>query len=80
MRTSLRPLIAAALAAVLLAACGGSTPAGVAATVNGEEIPRDLVEQIVVAQMSGPQVPPGLRGADLPAGLPNIRKSAHLMR
>lgn len=58
MRTSLRPLIAAALAAVLLAACGGSTPAGVAATVNGEEIPRDLVEQIVVAQMSGPQVPP----------------------
>lgn len=65
MRTSLRPIVAAMLAAALLAACGGGgVPSGAVATVNGTEIPRDLVERIVTAQMEGPQVPPDDEGRE----------------
>ncbi len=56
-RTNLRSAVAALVAAALLAACGSSVPAGAAATVNGAEIPRDLVEKIVVAQLDGPDMP-----------------------
>ena len=43
---------------VVLAACGQSGGSDAAATVNGTDIPRELVERIVVAQLEGPQVPP----------------------
>jgi foldase protein PrsA len=56
-RPKLRPLVALVLAVGLLAGCAGGVPSGAAATVNGEEIPRDLVERIVVAQLEGPGGP-----------------------
>jgi parvulin-like peptidyl-prolyl isomerase len=50
-RTSvLRPFIALALA-VLLVACGGGAGGSVAATVDGEEIERELLERMVRAQL-----------------------------
>jgi parvulin-like peptidyl-prolyl isomerase len=59
-RTLLRPL-AVLLAAVLLAACGdsGSATGNRAATVNGTDISRSLVERIVDAQLSGEGAPTG---------------------
>jgi parvulin-like peptidyl-prolyl isomerase len=59
-RTLLRPL-AVLLAAVLLAACGdsGSATGNRAATVNGTDISRNLVERIVDAQLSGDDAPTG---------------------
>jgi parvulin-like peptidyl-prolyl isomerase len=57
-RTSFRPL-AALLLAVVLVACGGEG-GGLgdrAATVNGTDIPRELLERIVDSQMSGEGVP-----------------------
>lgn len=58
MRTRPRPVLALLLSAVLLAACGGAgATGGAAATVNGTEVSRDLVERVVVASMSGPDVP-----------------------
>lgn len=59
MRTTSRPAAFVLVLAVLLAACGSGLPSGAVATVNGAEIPRELVERIVVAQMEGPSVPPG---------------------
>lgn len=57
MRTLLRPL-AVLLAAVLLAACGDGGGLGTrAATVNGTDIPRELLERIVESQLSGDDVP-----------------------
>ncbi|MEX1179018.1 MAG: peptidylprolyl isomerase [Nitriliruptor sp.] len=60
MRTFLRPLVAL-LAVVLLAACGDSGGAlgNRAATVNGTDISRDLLERIVEAQLSGEGAPTG---------------------
>lgn len=60
MRTLHRPL-AVLLAAVLLAACGdsGSATGNRAATVNGTDISRSLVERIVDAQLSGEGAPTG---------------------
>lgn len=50
-RTSvLRSLVALALAAVLVA-CGGTVGGSVAATVGSTEIPRDLLERMVRAQL-----------------------------
>jgi parvulin-like peptidyl-prolyl isomerase len=59
-RTFLRP-IAVLLAAVLLAACGddGGAVGNRAATVNGTDISRSLVERIVDAQLSGEGAPTG---------------------
>jgi parvulin-like peptidyl-prolyl isomerase len=49
--------LAVLLSAVLLAACNGGVGADEAATVNGEPIPRDLLERIVNAQLEGPNAP-----------------------
>ncbi|MEX0834611.1 MAG: peptidylprolyl isomerase, partial [Nitriliruptor sp.] len=60
MRTYLRP-IAALLAAVLLTACGdsGGARGNRAATVDGSDISRELLERIVTSQLSGEGAPPG---------------------
>jgi parvulin-like peptidyl-prolyl isomerase len=55
-RTLLRPL-AVLLVAVLLTACGEAGLGNAAATVNDDEIPRELVERIVEAQLSGEGAP-----------------------
>jgi parvulin-like peptidyl-prolyl isomerase len=57
-RTLLRP-VAVLLAAVLLAACGddGGALGNRAATVNGSDISRELLERIVDSQMSGEGAP-----------------------
>ncbi|MEX2550492.1 MAG: peptidylprolyl isomerase [Nitriliruptoraceae bacterium] len=49
MRPLVRPLLASALAAVLLAGCGSFPSTGAAATVGGTDIPRSAIERAVEA-------------------------------
>lgn len=64
-RTFLRTL-AVALSAVLIAGCGDGGPGGnAAATVNGDDIPRDLLERVVEAEVAAQAEP--LEGDELTA-------------
>ena len=54
----LRPLIALALAALVLAGCGNGAGGDVAATVGGEEIERELLERMVRAQLDAQGIDP----------------------
>ena len=63
MRSPVRFVVVAAVAALLATACGGSVGSSVAATVDGEDIPLATVEDIVARKSEGL----GLEGSDLRA-------------
>jgi parvulin-like peptidyl-prolyl isomerase len=62
-RSPVRFVVVAAVAALLATACGGSAGSSAAATVDGEDIPLATVEDIVSRKAEGL----GLEGADLRA-------------